>query len=101
MARLNKFKVNAKESELLSRMAELLMSELESTQTSYQVVGKEDEQAHDYRTGELLWEDEEHTIPKYRDKWGNVPKRPEDITPEDEITIAACNNLLAKLEKLM
>ena len=46
----------------------------------YDCVGKETEQAKDWRTGELKWEDDEHTIPYYNSKWDYV------LIPEDELT---------------
>ena len=76
---INKFKERQIEAEILGELYEKLENDLKYATKSYERVGKETEQARDYKTGELLWEDDEQTIPKFRDNWDYV-----DV-PEDEL----------------
>lgn len=83
-------------------MIDILITELVERERrivySYEVVGKTDEQRKDYRTGDLMWEDEEETIPKYVDKWDWVPK--ETLSEEDEMKLKVIRNLSKKLMSL-
>lgn len=65
----------------------------------YKRVGEE--QAKDWRTGELKWEDEEKTIPKMTDKWENVTKDDEDLTEEDKLKIKVYQYVKSQLEKMI
>ena len=56
-------------------------------------------QAKDWRTGELLWEDEEKTIPIYRDKYDCVEVFDDELDDEDRLRMSVLNELMAKLEK--
>jgi hypothetical protein len=82
---------------------EKLMADLESYEDDikkeYIVVGKEEEQARNWKTDELLWEDEEKTIPKYRDKYDYVPKK--ELNENDKINLEAINTIKKALEKLV
>jgi hypothetical protein len=82
---------------------EKLMNSLESYESDikmeYAVVGKEEEQARNWKTDELLWEDEEKTIPKYRDKYDYVPKK--ELDENDKINLEAISNIKKALEKLI
>lgn len=94
-----RFTTMRKQAEVLERIENLLEEIIKDRTMSYEVVGKEEEQATSWRTGELLWEDEEHTIPKYRDKYDYVPKK--ELDEDDQITIDVCKGLLKKLDKLI
>lgn len=62
-----------------------------------------DEQAKDWRTGELLWEDEKHTIPKMKvdREYGYIDKPQKDLSDEDKAVIAAVADIRKALEKLV
>ena len=97
---INKFMERRIEAEILGEVYEELERKLESTTKTYEIVGKEDEQATDYRTGELRWEDEEKTIPYYRAKYGYVDIPEEKLSDEQKLRAKVIKNIMAKLEKL-
>ena len=67
---------------------------------SYQKIGYEDEQAKD-RDGNLLWEDEEQTIPKYREKWDYVDVDIETMSDKDYAKYLAFNKILETLNNMI
>ena len=69
--------------------------------TSYEVVGKEDKQAKDWRTGELLWEDDEKTIPLYHNKWDYVTIDPKLYSDSQKAMLSEIDNIRKKLEELI
>lgn len=95
----NKFKEKQILAELLDGLYADIDRKEQDARTEYKITGKEDEQAKDWRSGELLWEDEEKTIPKMRDKWETVPK--EELNEEDEIRIKMCQYIKTQLEKMI
>lgn len=99
---LNVFQVNKVKMEILERLYASLLEMEKDAATDYRIVGKEDEQATDWRTDELLWEDEEKTIPKYRDKWDHVELTKEELDerPEARAKLAAIIEVKKYLEKL-
>lgn len=97
----NKFLVKQYEAEALSKLADKVEELLNDNSRSYEVVGKEEEQARDWRTNELLWEDEEQTVPKLRDKYGYVDIDPADFDEERLARHTAYNSILKKLEGLL
>lgn len=68
-------------------------------ESTYEVVGEEEEQATDYRTKEPLWEDEEHTIPMHRKIWDYVPKT--FLNDEDKRQIYTIGKIEKELMKLI
>lgn len=87
--------------EVLERLFKELDSAEKEATMRYQKIGTEDEQARHWRTGELLWADEEKTIPQYNEIWDYV-KIPQDEIGEHELAKeAAINELRAVLEKLI
>lgn len=68
---------------------------------SYEVVGKEDEQATDWRTGELKWEDEEKTIPYYKNKYDYVKRDEADFDDYDRAKLDAIAEIRKALDKLI
>ena len=87
--------------EVLERLWNELDAQLKDATFSYEIVGKEEEQATDWRTGELQWEDEEKTIPVYRNKYGYVPIPEEKLTDDQYATVQAVATVRAMLEKLV
>lgn len=98
---LNYFEQKAVMAKEFSEIYDYLQTRLDNLNSKWAVIGKEDEQATSWSTGELLWEDEEKTIPKYRNKYGDVPKTAEDYTEEDKIKITAVKKVMVMLEKAL
>lgn len=94
-----RFTVMRKQAEVLERLEDVLNEIIRDKSMTWDVVGKEEEQARSWKTNELLWEDEEHTIPKYKNKYDYVPKA--ELDEDDQITIDVCNGFLKKLDKLI
>ena len=97
----NKFLVKKYEAEALDTLASKLQDLINDNSRSYEVVGKEEEQARDWRTNELQWEDEEQTIPRYRDKYDYVDIDPAEFDEGRLARLTAYNNLIKKLEGLL
>ena len=95
-----KFKERQIEAEILGELYESLEDKLRYAGQSYKCVGKETEQARDYKTKELLWEDDEKTIPFYRDKYDYVDIPEEELSEEQKLKAKVIKNIMAKLEKL-
>lgn len=96
----NKFMERKIEAEILSEIYEELETKLKYATKRYECVGKEEEQARDWRTNELLWEDEEKTIPKYRDKYDYVTVLDSELTEEEKLRAKVIKSVMAKLEKI-
>lgn len=100
-AKFTKFQQKAAEVEILSRLDDVLQEYERDRLQTYKCVGKHEDQARDWRTNELLWEDEEKTVPMYRDRYENVPKEEEELTDEDRAYCAAVQLIRNALEKLL
>ena len=96
---LQKLKVKVQVLDIIKRFYEILDSNEEDTSLEYTVVGKTDEQAVDWHTKEPLWEDEDKTIPKYKDKYDYVKK--EVLDDDDKARLEAINQIRTALEKLV
>lgn len=95
----NKFKEKQFTAEILSDLYEEVESKERSIRTHYQPIGEV--QDKDWRTSELLWEDEEKTIPKMEKEWGYVDKDEEELTEDDRMKLKVCQNIKAQLEKMI
>ncbi len=100
MANVNKFKVRKAEAELLDILYRTVEEKLSETHREYKPT-QEQEQDKDWRTGELLWEDEEKTIPKMKNIWAYVDITEEDMDDDRLATVEACKHIMAALEKLI
>ncbi len=87
--------------EILERFERVLNDEEEDVGKIYKIVGKETEQARDWKTDELKWEDEEKTIPLYRDKYDYVDKTEDEMTDKDYARLSAIKKLREALEKMI
>jgi len=96
---LQKLKVKAQVLDIVKDFYERLDRYEEESSLEYTVVGKSEEQAVDWHTKEPLWEDEDKTIPKYRDKYDYVKK--EDLSDDDKARLEAINVIRTTLEKLV
>lgn len=97
----NKFKEKQIMAEILEELYTSVENKEKDAHREYKVIGKEDKQAKDWRTGELKWEDEEHTIPVMEDKWGYVDKAEDAMSEEDIIRIKVCQYIKTQLEKMI
>ena len=96
----NKFKEKQFTAEILSDLYNEVEEKERSIRTTYTRIGEK--QDTDWRRGgELLWEDEEKTIPKMTDEWGYVDKDEEELTEEDRLKLKVCQNIKAQLEKMI
>jgi hypothetical protein len=95
----NKFKEKQILAEILSDLYEEVEQKEKNVRTTYSPIGEV--QDKDWRSGELLWEDEEKTIPKMTKEWGYIDKDEEDLTEDDRIRIKVCQNIKAQLEKMI
>ena len=82
---------------LLGKLAELD----NDVRTDYRITGKTDKQRTSWRTGELLWEDEEKTVPSYEDKWECVNKTADELTEEDLAKLDAIELLSKRLAEMI
>ena len=98
---VNKFTVKKAQLEILERFSKVLEEMKSDARTEYRITGKETEQARSWKTDELLWEDEEKTIPKYRDKWESVELTEDEMTDEKRAMVEAINQMMATLEDLI
>lgn len=87
--------------EIIGEMLDKLEAKKKEITTDFRIVGKEDEQATNWKTGELLWEDEEQTIPKMRDKWADVEIPEEEWTDEIVAKVNAITEIAEKLRKMI
>ena len=95
----NKFKEKQFLAEILSDLYNEVEQKEKCTRTNYVPVGEK--QSKDWRSGELLWEDEEKTIPKMEKEWGYVDKDEEDLTDDDTLRIKVCQYVKTQLEKMI
>lgn len=96
---INKFEEKKIEAEILSELYEMVANRERAVHYTYGVVAKDDHQAKDWKTGELLWLDAEKTVPKMEDKWGDIPK--EELSEKDQMAIRVYTRLMAALEKML
>lgn len=100
--KVSTIKTKKAELDLLEEVYDFVKGKLdESPFKVYKVVGKSSEQRRDWRTDELLWEDEEKTIPSYKDEYGYVVTPEEEYTDDDWARKAAIEDLLTKLDNLV
>jgi len=97
---INRLDVISAKGEILKKISEAIKDFEKDTIMEYKVVGKESEQATDWRTGELKWEDEEKTIPYYRDKYDYVRLTEEEMTSEKRATLVAIDEVKAFFDKI-
>ena len=96
----NKFKEKQFTAEILNDLYNEVEEKERSIRTTYTRIGEK--QDTDWRRGgELLWEDEEKTIPKMTDEWGYVDRDEEELTEEDRLKLKVCQNIKAHLEKMI
>ena len=99
---ISAIKVKKTEIEVLEEVYDFLSEKLTSNPfVQWKCVGKKDEQDRDWRTDELLWEDEEKTIPKMRDRYDNVTIPESEYTDDMWTRKQAIENLMAQLDKLV
>lgn len=86
---------------VIEKLNDALDDLMKDTACNYQVVGKKSEQARNWKTDELLWEDEEKTIPKYENKYDYVEIPAEELTDDKLALILAISNMRKQLDDLI
>lgn len=97
----NEFKFKAKKAEILNELYDNLDSKLRDETKRYTNVGLEDEQAKDWRTGELMWDDEEHTVPHYNPKYEYIDVPEDEMSEDQKARIKAIHDIQNNLIKLL
>ena len=97
----NKFREKQILAEVLNDLYDTLEQKEKSVHYEYKVVGKKDVQRKHWSTGELMWEDDEKTIPLMEDDWQQVSRAEEDLTEEDILKIKVYKYVMAQLEKML
>lgn len=97
----NKFKEKQYQAEILGELYETLERLEKNHTTEYRQVGVSDVQDRHWRTEELLWEDDEKTIPKMKTIWDYVPKDESELTEDDRLHIHIIYTIKAQLEKMI
>ena len=92
----NKYKTIKALAEELDALNTHIEDRLESLRCDYTCTGEE--QRTDWQ-GNLLWEDEEHTVPKMGSKFEYVPKT--EYTEEERYSIEALEKIQKYLEKML
>lgn len=98
---VNKFAVKKAQLEILEKFNSVLEDMKKEATTEYRCVGKEEEQARDWKTDELKWEDEEKTIPYYRNKYEDVELTEEEMTDSQKAMVEAIRQMTEILEGLL
>ena len=95
--------LSLKEKRALLEKVENMVASLEQDRVyegqSYEVIGTSDEQDTSWSTKELLWEDDEQTIPKYKKIYGYVDKT--ELDDDDKARIKAIDTIIEALMKLV
>lgn len=101
----NKFMEMRKRIEVLERLDKELDNILRDYLYDYKCVKETptNEQDRSWRTDELLWEDEEKTIPKMRidREYDYVPRLAADLTEEDRVVQRAVEDIRKALLKMV
>lgn len=97
----NKFMKAAINAEILGSLYKNLEEMKKDLFMRYEKVGLSDKQATDWRTGELLWEDDAKTIPVYADKYDYVQVDEADLSDDTKLRRIVIDEIMAKLEKLL
>lgn len=89
--------------EILEKLDEVLKSIERDTRTEWGIVNEEvtDIQDTHWKTGELLWQDDEKTIPKFKvnREWDYIPKI--ELDDEDKMTLEQVEQIRKVLRKMV
>ncbi len=86
--------------EVIDDLMRVLDDEFLDVSTEYREVGKETEQAVDWKTKEPIWADDEHTVPYFRPIYDRVPLADSELSEEQKAKIAAIRQISQTLIKL-
>ena len=85
--------------EVLEELMETLDTQEKNVRMELGVVGKEETQARNWKTDELVWDDDEKTIPHYNNKYDYIPKQ--ELSENDSTKLKAIEKIRATLEKMV
>ena len=100
---LTSIKVKSYMIEELSKLTEGLVSDIKGLYTEWRRVGEEQKKTWNSETDqyELVWEDEEKTIPKMCAKYDDVEIPEEEMSEDTKLKLRAYRELFEKLESLI
>ena len=89
--------------ELINILADRIFPTLDAiendTKSVWKAIGKSDKQKKNWRTDELMFDDEGNPI--YEDEYGYVPKEPDEFDDDDRAKLNAIEVIRNTLEKLI
>lgn len=97
----NTIKTKAMRASILENIYDYLESKIRDEGCRYEEVGKKNEQAKDWRTGELKWDDDEKTIPHYDSIYDYVPIPESELDESTTMRIAVLRAIQDDLIKLI
>lgn len=100
MANVNKFQLKKAEAEILESLNNALDERMKDAGQEYRKTG-EQRQKKNWKTDELVWEDEEQTIPSMEEIWDYVEIPESELSDDRVAIIMACTSLKKELEKLL
>lgn len=100
---LTSIKVKSYMAEELAKVTEYLVADIKGLYTEYRRVGEEQKTKWNSDTDqyELVWEDEEKTIPKMCAKYDDVEIPEEEMSEDAKLKLRAYRELFEKLESLI
>ena len=96
---IQKLRVKKEVISFIEVIFDVLDQKEENVRKDFLPVRDSDEQDTNWKTGELLWEDEEKTIPKMKKEYDYVEKP--ELTDEDKAKLEAIEVIRIALEKLV
>lgn len=105
MATKKNLEVVIKEKKALLNVLDEVLRDLsekrKNLRCSYECVGHTDVQKTHWKTGELLWEDEEKTIPKYEKIYDYIERPEDELSEECKYDLSAIDTIIKHLESLL
>lgn len=98
----NKFQIKQWEVEELGRLYSTLEERYKDLAEEYRQLDEMEQRKEwnsETRDYELVWEDEEQTIPKMTHKWGYVTLTDDELSEERRVKRDLCEKLMAYIEK--
>lgn len=96
----NKFETAKVKAEILERVYNSVKDMRDQVTRDWRDLGTT-HQEKNWRTDELVWEDEEKTIPHMVKDYGYVDKTSDEYTEADKIQMKVLDEVLAYIEKLV
>lgn len=104
MSEINIFKRHQIVAEELDSLTESLRSKIKGLSESYQRTGnvvQSKRYNYDTHSYDLLWEDDEKTIPLMEDEYDYLPITDDELSEEQLLRKEVCKTILVELEKML